>query len=175
MSEFQLYADAFTKADQDDLVGFSCGETKSGRYCTEWILGSGAVDSMNRGTSVWLYRTSAGQVVGYGSVGVVNWRWPLPDGKYTRLLYIPMLGIDQKFHGQPPDPDWRYSRQIMQQLIAEAIRINGERKNPVEYLLLVVDPGNEAAIQLYQRFDFELIPDVTYGAGLSVMKHRLAK
>lgn len=174
MSEFQLYADAFTEADRGDLVGFSCGESKSGKFCTEWIIGSGAFDSMNRGSSVWLYRINTGQVVGYGSVGLVNWRWPIPGGKYTRLLYIPMLGIDQKFHGQPPDPDWRYSRQIMQHLVAEAIRTNGERKKPAEYLLLLVDPNNEAAIRLYQRFDFQLIPNVTYGANLSVMKHRLA-
>ncbi len=173
MSEFQLYADKFTEADRGDLVGFSCGESKSGKFCTEWIMGSGAFDSINRGSSVWLYRIKAGQVVGYGSLGLVNWRWPLPDGKYTRLLYIPMLGIDQSFHGRPLDPEWRYSRQIMKHLVAEAFRMNGERKKPSEYLLLLVDPTNQAAIRFYERFGFQLILGVTYGAGLSVMKHRL--
>jgi ribosomal protein S18 acetylase RimI-like enzyme len=175
MSEFQLYADEFGEADRGDLVGFSCGESLSGKFCTEWILGSGAFDSIKRGSTVWLYRLSTGQVVGYGSLGLVNWRWPMPDGDYTRLLYIPMLGIDAKFHGQPPEAQWRYSRQIMNHLIAMSGEKNRERKKPSEYLLLLVDQNNVAAIKLYERFDFELIPDATFGPGLAVMKHRLAE
>ncbi|WDQ17447.1 GNAT family N-acetyltransferase [Rhodopirellula sp. P2] len=174
MSEFQLYADEFCEADQVDLVGFSCGDTKHGRYCTEWILGPDSMESIaNYGTKVWLFRNATGQVVGYGSVGTVRWRWPLPDGSYTSLLYIPMLGIDQRFQGQPPDAQWRYSRQIMNHLISEANGLNRKREKPAEYLLLLVDRTNEAAVKLYARFDFELIPVVTRGPGLRVMKHRL--
>lgn len=175
MSEFQLYADRFVEADREALVGFSCGDSVSGRFCTEWILGSGAFDSISRGSTVWLYRLQTGEIVGFGSLGLVNWRWPMPDGSYTRLLYVPMLGIDERFQGQPPDSDWRYSNQIMNHLIAEANQLNSERKKPSEYLLLLVDPSNEAAQKLYARFDFETIPDVTFGPGLRVMKHRLAE
>jgi ribosomal protein S18 acetylase RimI-like enzyme len=41
--------------------------------------------------------------------------------------------------------------------------LNRKREKPAEYLLLLVDQTNEAAVKLYQRFDFELIPVVTRG------------
>lgn len=174
MSEFQLYADEFTEADQEDLVGFSCGDSLQGKYCTQWIIGSDVLDSMKRGTKVWLFRNREGQVVGYASLGLVRWRWPLPDGQYTKNLYIPMLGIDQRFQGEPSDPEWRYSHQIMNHLIAAAYAASQQLDEPVDWLLLMVAPDNQAAIRLYEKFDFELIPNVIRGPGLTVMKHFLA-
>ncbi len=88
MSEFQLYADLFTEADHGDLVGFSCGDSTQGKFCTQWILGSDVIDSMKRGTRVWLFRNHQGDVVGYGSLGIVRWRWPLPDGQYAKNLVV---------------------------------------------------------------------------------------
>ena len=174
MSEFQLYAEEFTEADQGNLVGFSCGSSVSGRLCTEWICGSDVLDSMKRGTKVWLYHNEAGELIGYGSIGLTSWRWPLPDGGYTSLILVPMLGIDQRFQGKPPDKQWRYSHQIMKHLIYNAHEINRQRKNPIDRMVLMVDPENQSGIRLYEQFDFALIPNVTRGAGQRVMQHLLA-
>ena len=174
MSEHQLTADIFTEADQEDLVGFSCGDSDVGRACTQWILGSDVLDSMLRGTTVWLYRNQAEEVVGFGSLGPIRWRWPLPDGSYTNLLIIPMLGIDERFQGQPLDEEWRYSHQVMNHLVYAALQMSSEAKKPIEWLLLLVHPENHRAIKLYENFDFLLIPDVTRGpAEHVVMRHRL--
>lgn len=124
---------------------------------------------------VWLFRNITNQIIGFGSVGPINWRWPLPNGNYTRLLYIPMLGIDQRYQGQPPDREWRYSHQIMQHLKFAAHQMNADLKTPSEWLLLLVAPDNAGAIHLYEQFDFQLLPDVTRGPGLRVMKHHLAE
>jgi ribosomal protein S18 acetylase RimI-like enzyme len=174
MNEFELVADEFTEADRGDLVGFSCGDSMSGRLCTQWICGSGVFDSLRRKTKVWLYRNQSEKVVGYSSVGFVSWRWPLPDGNYTTVLYIPMIGIDQQYHGQPPEKAWRYSHQIMNHLIWSCHQMNQERKSPVDWLTLKVLPDNAGAIRLYNQFDFELIANIEQNHGLRVMKHRLA-
>ena len=174
-SEFQLTADVFTEADQKELVGFSCGDSVVAGTCNEWIKGADVLESMSRGTHVWLYRNSKDAIVGFGSVGRCRWRWPLPDGDHTNLVLVPMLGIDERFQGQPPDKEWRYSRQIMDHLIYEAREIASAARKPIEWLLLLVHPNNERAVKLYEAFDFEVIPDVTRGpAGSYVMKHRLA-
>ncbi len=109
----QLYAVEFTEADQARLVGFSCGDELWSRHVTEWIRGSDVVDSMKRGTRVWLFETTQGEVVGFGSVGTSEWRWPPPKGSKATIVLIPMLGIDFRFRGDPSDPDWRYSGQLM--------------------------------------------------------------
>lgn len=175
MDEYELVADEFTEADQGDLVGFSCGDSMSGRLCTEWITGSSVFDSLKRKTKVWIYRNQTGNVVGYSSVGFVSWHWPLPDGDYTTVLYIPMVGIDQRYHGQPPEKEWRYSHQIMNHLILSCHQMNSKRKHPVEWLALKVLPDNAGAIRLYNQFDFELIENIEQNHGLRVMKHRFAE
>lgn len=65
MDEYELFADEWNEADQGDLVGFSCGDSTSGRLCTEWISGSGVLDSLKRKTKVWIYRNQTENVVGY--------------------------------------------------------------------------------------------------------------
>ncbi len=175
-SEYQLTADFFTEADQKELVGFSCGDSVVAKTCDEWIKGADVLGSMTRWkTLVWLYRNTAEQIVGFGSVGKCRWQWPLPDGEHTNLVLIPMLGIDAQFQGEPPDKEWRYSHQIMNHLMFEAHQIAAAASKPIEWLLLLVHPDNQRAIKLYEAFDFEVIPNVTRGpAGSYVMKHRLA-
>ena len=118
----QLYAVEFTEADQPPRVGFSCGEELWSRHVAEWIRGSDVLDSMKRGTRVWLFETERGEVVGFGSIGTSQWQWPPPRGSRTTVVLIPMLGLDVRFRGVPPDPAWRYSRQLMAHLIAEGQR-----------------------------------------------------
>jgi hypothetical protein len=118
----QLYAIEFTEADQARLVGFSCGDEPWSRHVTEWILGSDVLDSMKRGTRVWLFETEQGETVGFASIGTSEWRWPPPKGSKTTIVLVPMLGIDIRYRGKPPEPEWRYSRQLMSHLIAEGQR-----------------------------------------------------
>lgn len=160
----QLYAVEFTEADQARLVGFSCGDELWSRHVTEWILGSDVFDSMKRGTRVWLFETEQGEVVGFGSVGTSERPWPPPRGSKTTVVLIPMLGIDVRFRGEPPDPAWRYSRQLMSHLIAEGQRVarewTGNAEKKPQWLVLMVHRDNARVIRFYEACGFELIPDV---------------
>lgn len=170
----QLYAIPFTEADQSRLVGFSCGDDLWARYVSEWILGSDVLLSMNKGTRVWLFETAEGEIVGFGSLGTSKWNWPPPDGSKTTIVLIPMLGLAEKFQGQPPEKEWRYSYQIMGHLIAEAqnlaqsaIERNTDKPS---WLVLMVHRENARAIHFYQKCGFEIIPDVVRRNDHFVMK-----
>lgn len=89
----QLYAAEFTAADQARLAGFSCGDATWARHVAEWIRGSDVLDSIRRGTKVWLFETAEREIVGFGSLGLTRWRWPPPDGTPAKVLLIPMLGL----------------------------------------------------------------------------------
>lgn len=170
----QLYAVEFTEADQARLVGFSCGDEPWSKHVTEWILGSDVLDSMKRGTRVWLFETAAGEVVGFGSIGTSVWRWPPPGGERATIVLIPMLGIDVRFRGEPADPDWRYSRQLMGHLLAEGQEIargwSGDTARKPQWLVLMVHRDNARAIRFYKQCGFELIPDVVRRNDHVVMK-----
>ena len=164
----QLYAVEFTEAAQARLCGFSCGdETATARAATEWILGSGAIVSRKKyGTRVWLFETAGGEAVGFGSIGPSTWKWPPPDGDREDVVIIPMLGIDTKYQGQPDDPDWRYSNQIMAHLLFEARRMIREWERDAarkpKRLVLFVHRDNERAIRFYRRCGFELLEGVEF-------------
>lgn len=161
---FPLYAVPFTEADQARLVGFSCGDELWARHVSEWILGSDVLASMKRGTRVWLFETAEKQVIGFGSLGTSRWNWPPPDGSKATIVLIPMLGIARQYHGFPPDPEWRYSRQIMGHLIAQAQELGrlGAKGNVLEpeWLVLMVHRDNARAIRFYEQWGFERIPGV---------------
>lgn len=170
----QLYAVPFTEADQARLVGFSCGDESWSRHVGEWLLGSDVLDSMRKGTRVWLFESADGEVIGFGALGVSRWNWPPPDGSKATIALIPMLGMAERFHGQPLDPDWRYSRQIMGHLIAEAQDLaRSSREAEVEapeWLVLMVHRENTRAIRFYEQCGFELIPGVERRNNHVVMK-----
>ena len=85
-----------------------------------------------------------------------------------------MLGIDLRFRGQPADSEWRYSRQIMSHLIAEAFQLLAgwprESGAAPQWLVLQVHKDNKRAIHFYEQCGFELIPDVERIANHWVMK-----
>ena len=171
---YQLHTLEFTEADQIRLVGFFCGDEAWSKHVREWILGSDVLDSMKKGTRVWLFETLAGDVVGFGSVGTSVWRWPPLSGAKATIVLIPMLGLDVRFRGQPPDPEWRYSRQIMGHLLAEGQRIvrewSGDAGEKPQWLVLMVHRDNSRAIHFYEQCGFELIPGVVRREGHLVMK-----
>jgi ribosomal protein S18 acetylase RimI-like enzyme len=170
----QLYALAFTEADHARLAGFACGDEAWSRSAAEWIRGSDVLDSMKKGTKVWLFENAGGEIVGFGSVGPARWRWPLPDGAYSQLVMIPMLGVAARFQGQPPDPEWRYARQIISHLISVAMEMSrGAAVQPgssIDWLVLLVHRDNRRAIKFYENCGFELIPDVVRSNNHLVMK-----
>lgn len=177
---FQLFADPFTQADQSEMAGLHCGDEPSARAATAWTTGSDVLDSMaNRETRVWVFRNQDDEIVGFGSLGPTRWKWPPPDGDYTRLLMIPQLGIDARFHGQPPDPEWRYSNQVMRHLIHEAqawaadIRKTRPPKKHVKLLILQVHKDNTPARRLYEKFEFVAMPDFASHDHI-VMSHNFA-
>lgn len=146
----------------------------------EWITTTEVLDSIEQHkTSVWLYRNQEEVVIGFGSLAATGWqKWPPPDGKRSRLLYIPQLGIDERFRGQPPDSRWRYSNQIMSHLIYQAHALANlikEEKPPrkhVDLLTLMVHRDNKPAMRVYERFGFELLQGFEDNEHL-VMSHRL--
>lgn len=155
---YQLYADEFTEEDLSELLDLDCGNEPWSRAATEWILGTDKWDSIQKhGTRVWLYRNDT-VVVGFGSLGITRRRWPPPNGGYCNLLIIPMLGIDHRFHGQPPDPHPRYSHQIVSHLRFEAIQLIASHqesdRTTLPLLSLYVHRENTRAIRLYEKFGF---------------------
>lgn len=176
----ELFADPFTDADQSEMAGLHCGDEPWARAATAWITGSDVLDSIrNYGTRAWIYRDSNDAIVGFGSLGPSQRRWPPPDGGYTRMLMIPQLGIDAKFRGKPPDPIWRYSHQIMEHLLAEAndwaedIRKTKPARKHVELLMLFVHRDNVAAQRLYEKYEFVALPHFESKDHI-VMSQRLA-
>jgi hypothetical protein len=158
---YQLYADKLTPHDRAELLHLNCGEEPWSRAATEWMLGSDVWESIEkRNTQVWLYRNDSDVIVGFGSLGLTRRRWPPPAGGYSNLLIIPMLGIDHRFHGQPPDPRHRYSNQIVSHLRHEAIQLfelhQKVGRSTLPLLTLFVHRENIRAIRLYEKFGFSV-------------------
>lgn len=162
-----LFADEFTPADQQFLAGLQCGDESWSQAATEWITSSEVLNSIeNHLTKVWIYRNSEvdESIVGFSSLASTGWqKWPPPNGKRSRLLYIPQLGLDKKFRGFPPSPEWRYSSQIMEHLIGQARSLAAQIKDDkppskhVDLLTLKVHRENIAAQKLYSRYGFEFL------------------
>lgn len=178
--EHQLFADTFTAEDQSGMAGFHCGDTAWARASSEWIKGSEVFDSIEKNrTKVWVFRNSSDEIVGFGSLNATGWkRWPPPDGPRSRLLYIPQLGMDSRFHGKPEDAEWRYSKQIMDHLIFEArelaieIRDSKPPSKHVDLLLLHVHKDNIVAQKVYERFEFQRLSGFDEN-DMYVMTHKL--
>lgn len=177
-----LYADEFTPADQAFLAGLQCGDEAWSKAATEWITSSEVLDSIeNYQTKVWIYRSADADdsIVGFSSLAATGWqKWPPPDGKRSRLLYIPQVGLEQKYRGFPSDPNWRYSNQIMEHLIGQAknfaleIREGKPPSKHVDLLTLKVHRHNIAAQKVYNRFGFEPLDGFEDNEHL-MMVHRL--
>ena len=176
---YQLYADELSEDDRAELLDLSCGDDEPwSRAATEWMLGSEVWSSMQKhGTRVWLYRNHRGVIVGFGSLGTTRRKWPPPSGEYTNLLIIPMLGIDYRFRGQPADPRFRYSNQILSHLQLEAIQVfeSHQRagRSTLPLVTLYVHRENARAIRLYEKFGFVAEPAAARGE-LLLMIQKLA-
>ncbi len=157
----------FTEEHLSRVAGFECGLSQWDRDVANWIQADpsdpeGALaQSIQFGTSVWLYESEAGEIIGYGSLG--STRWPMADATSgtiarTEVQIVPFLGIQTPFQGKPADvpKSERYSRQVFCDLISIAI----ERRRAGtggRWLGLFVHPSNERAIHFYEVFGFEII------------------
>jgi hypothetical protein len=148
---------SFSDSLLPEVADFDCGAEPYETEVADWIQAprgkGGALDDMaNNKTQVWLYRTAANELVGYGSLGQTAWRWNNPKkGPWVPIHVIPFLGVQTPFKKQPPGPkDQRYSHRILDDLIYKAVTHLDKRR----LLGLCVDPKNEPAIAFYKCFNF---------------------
>jgi GNAT superfamily N-acetyltransferase len=145
----------FTEELLPKVQSFACGDDSWEREASDWIKAprgsGGGIDALEHGDQVWLYVTSHGDVVGFGSLGAAEQRWPRAKDPTVPVSIIPMLGLDRRFWGQPAGPaEERYSSRILEDLIAEARTRLDER--PI--LILFVHLKNRRAFRLYERAGF---------------------
>jgi len=137
--------------DADIVRDFSCGSEYWATAASDWIRGERVVNSMARGTRVWLYKLSSSDLVGFGSLGRTGWK-VLPREK---LAFIPQLAIQTAFQGRKPSdapPEERFAHQIMKHLLGEA-----SKQPDVSFVVLEVHQENSKAISLYQQYDFVML------------------
>ena len=162
-----LYAVDFTESERDRLTAVSFGTDRYGELVTEWLLGSDVLDSMQRGTKVWLFETEDGQVAGIGSLGPCRRRWPPPHGDHKNLLLIPMFAVAQPFREDKRPHEARVSTRIFQHILAEAEELIASRKTDdrsslLPRLLVYVHEANDRALRFWQRIGFQTIPNARH-------------
>jgi len=172
----ELQVVSFSRELLQAVEAFECGTDSSALFAADWIKGvppfPSAILSMEQHqTEVWLYFLDAAAtslqekiLVGFSSLGVVNWRDPHPDGPRRRFGYIPMIAVASIFQGGQQ----QYSRKIMDDLIAKA------RQRNHRDLCLLAHRDNLRAIRFYQKFAFERIGGAADERGNFKMRKRLA-
>ena len=152
-----LRVQLFLRRYYADVQNFSCGVDPWQVEVAQWIKAESQDNALNRmteGTEVWLYRNAAGEVVGYGSLGKTEWRWPPPTGSWEVVSIIPYFGVQTRFQGEPRGAprNERFAYQIVRDLVVKAIR-HGTR-----ILGLFVDGDNKRAIKFYEQAGFIALP-----------------
>jgi GNAT superfamily N-acetyltransferase len=146
----------FLEEDLDEVQGFRCENAPWELQISDWIKNArtGALDYVHRGKCrVWLYRTEAGELVGYGSLGSSNWNWPSADDPRVPINIIPYVGVREEFWSQPPGPKGeRFSAQILDDLVDEALR----QRDRHPALGLFVHEDNHRAIAFYRNSGFTM-------------------
>lgn len=134
------------------IRNFDFGDEPYQKELGQWIIDD-AEQAMARGTKVWIYVNQADQIVGYGSLGQTNWKYPEPNSNKVTVAIVPAVAIRKEFWGEPKtgDKEEKYSSQIMRELIRQAIEWNAS----FGAVGLFVHPENLAAIKLYERFGFK--------------------
>jgi ribosomal protein S18 acetylase RimI-like enzyme len=140
-----------------EFASFFCGDAPWCLEAIEWITGPAAQKSILRGTQVFAYRAAdSGRLVGFGSVGTTTWRMPIPDGRPMRLAILPMLAVDQSFHGEPKQfgsCTQRFGGQIVTDLVDRA------RGLGLPLVVLFVHEDNHKAQSLYRKLGFSDFPE----------------
>lgn len=149
----------FSAALLPRVADFDCGQLDYEKEVADWIKAppgtDGALDALELGEAkVWLYETTAGEFVGYGSLGVTHWRHPNPKKSPKIPMHIiPFFGIQSAFKKKPPSSNRKdhYSSQIFNDLLARALDWPEKHR----WLVLCVDAVNTRAINFYRdEFNF---------------------
>lgn len=139
---------------------FDCGDEHQYEIdVASWIKGEKVDDSpdlaesLAQGTKVWIYKSDAGELVGYASLGTTRWKWPPPNGSPQEMTIIPWFGVQKVFQHEPAGAERkdRYAHQILGHVICRARDIGNE------FLVLFVDDENTRAINFYENAGFETI------------------
>jgi ribosomal protein S18 acetylase RimI-like enzyme len=153
----------FQEADLDlpEVQGLNCGPNRWDQEVANWIKtrsgDSSVLEDMRRfGIEVWLYRTDEGELVGFSSLGENTWSFPLPKGPKHRISYIPFIGVEARFQGEPRDVarDDKYAYQILDDLIEYAAEKTAARPDLYPVIGLSVDQQNNRAIRFYLNRGF---------------------
>jgi ribosomal protein S18 acetylase RimI-like enzyme len=153
-----LQVQPFSAALLSEVRDFFCGDEPWQVEVAQWIkdatLDDGAVRWMQHGTKVWLYRTNAGELIGFGSLGTTKWRMRR-DAPRESVGIIPAFAVALRFQGEPKHlpPEERYAARIMGDLISKAGSLGPK------IVGLFVDKRNVRAIAFYNRIGFQALPD----------------
>lgn len=148
----------FSAALLPRVAGFDCGQLDYEKEVADWLKAprgsGGAADAVELGEAkVWLYETTIGELVGYGSLGVTHWRHPNPKKSPKIAMHIiPFFGVRTEFRGRPPgERKTHYSSLIFNDLLARALDWPDKHR----WLVLCVDAANVRAINFYRdEFNF---------------------
>lgn len=161
MSDTTLERFHFSEEHLKRVAGFYCGDAPWEKEVADWIKSDGDPGALfdlkkRRVRGIWLYASKQDGLVGFGSLGPTNWKYPEPDSPPVKHLHIPWVGLRHDLQGRPTGVarDLRYSYQIMGDLIAEAA-------NYTQYprlLSLYVHHKNQRAIAFYQHLGFVFVP-----------------
>jgi ribosomal protein S18 acetylase RimI-like enzyme len=167
----------FTGELLSEFNDFHCGDEPWEVEVSTWIKStdpdnSALADSAKWGTRVWVYLNGAGNVIGFGSLGLTDWTLnddflihltdhppPQPLAKAKKkdrepVVIIPMVGLHRDFHGLPKgQEEVRYGKQVLLDLRAQAAVMGQDRRA----LVLSVNPDNKRAIHFYVNNKFRLI------------------
>jgi ribosomal protein S18 acetylase RimI-like enzyme len=144
-----------------EVQSFTCGPNRWDEEVAAWIKaaeGDNSVleDIKQFGIEVWLYRTGEGELVGFSSLGENTWSFPLPKGPKHRISYIPVIGVHERFQGEPKDAerDDKFAYQILDDLIEYTAEKTASRPDLYPVIGLSVDQDNTRAIRFYQNRGF---------------------
>jgi hypothetical protein len=80
------------------VQSFDCGTEPWEIEVSDWIkMPEGAVADLKAGNQVWLFANEDGDLIGFGSLGEAQVRWPTAKDPRIHVPVIPMLGIDKRF------------------------------------------------------------------------------
>ncbi len=166
MTGFKLKILKFTAKMLDDprLQGFYCGKNPCQEFMAQWIRDRDEVIQALRGWKIFIYESTDGKLVGYGSLNKTSMILPTEYGYGTeqeKVIAIPTLAVDKNFWGEPKgESEEKYSHQIMRHLIegAKSWRQNSTKGDIQPCLALAVHPLNRRARKYYLDSGFKELP-----------------
>jgi ribosomal protein S18 acetylase RimI-like enzyme len=142
------------------VQSFECGTEDWCRLAEKWIKSAppfrGALQSIQTyRNTVWLYYIdTVGEefLVGFSSLGTVEWQIPNRDEPKRKVGFLPMLAVSLRFQGKPDcENATHYIDEIMEHVLQQA------RERRYHELCLYVHEDNGKARRLYERHGFSVL------------------